>query len=58
MKIKDGYWVATAEEIAEHGCIIVEDNGLILGNTHILKVVFTSLFQKMKMVKCLFGPEK
>ena len=25
---------ATAEEIAEHGCIIVEDNGLILGNTH------------------------
>lgn len=34
MKIKDGYWMATAEEIAEHGCIIVEDNGLILGNTH------------------------
>ena len=26
--------MATAEEIAEHGCIIVEDNGLILGNTH------------------------
>lgn len=34
MKIKNGNWVATAEEIAEHGCVIVEDNGLILGNTH------------------------
>lgn len=34
MKIKNGYWVETAEEIAKHGCVIVEDNGLILGNTH------------------------
>lgn len=34
MEIKNSYWVATAEEIAKHGCIIVEDNGLILGNAH------------------------